>query len=312
MIPPLDGIIRVTDVFGTARGTYSHGGIDLGLTNDYVHRKPIRSPEAAEVIAVFDGGYPYGYAVALEGAGTSGIWRFMHMDEPPPVAVGDAVAAGQTIGLVGSTGNSTGPHLHMDVSLEGEIYDFKISGERVDPLKLYADAYATAVGYDSEVFRSQITMESGWDPNISSFADAEGVAQIIPRWHPAMRGKTFDPFASLDYAANLMAAHIAFRDGDYREALADYNTGRNSSGDFRNEGYHYAEIILRGKDVMATTSELELLRADRDRNHAQKLGALHHLGVTIELLNRIDPSAFASDEDRAAHDDAQKYYHDPK
>jgi hypothetical protein len=310
MIPPLDGIIRVTDVFGTARGTYSHGGIDLGLTNDYVHRKPIRSPEAAEVVAIFDGGYPYGNAVAIKGA--SGVWRFMHMDEPPPVAVGQTVPAGGVLGLVGSTGNSTGPHLHMDVAPEGEIHDFKISGERVDPLKLYADAYATAVGYDSEVFRSQIAMESGWDPNISSFADAEGVAQIIPRWHPTMRGKTFDPFASLDYAANLMAAHIAFRDGDYREALADYNTGRNSSGDFRNEGYHYAEIILRGKDVMATTSELELLRADRDRNHAQKLGALHHLGITIELLNRIDPSAFASDEDRAAHDDAQKYYHDPK
>jgi len=43
------------------------------------------------------------------------------------VQEGDVVAKGQLLGHVGSTGNSTGPHLHF------EIRDF---GRRVDPLSL--------------------------------------------------------------------------------------------------------------------------------------------------------------------------------
>ena len=312
MIAPLDGIIRVTDTFGQPRGTYTHGGIDLALSTGSVNRKPIRAPEDGTVVGIYDGGHPYGNAAALKGV--SGVWRFMHMADPPPVAVGDAVVAGQTIGLVGSTGNSTGPHLHMDVAPEGVIHEFRIAGARENPLKLYADAYAARVGYDTEVFRAQINMESGWQPAVSSGAGAQGIAQIIPRWHPSMRGKTFDPFASLEYAANLMVAHIEHRGGDYREALADYNTGRQSKGDFRAEGYRYADNITGGRTstAVANSNELELIRRDRDRNHQQKIGALHHLGRTIELLNRMDPDDFHSDEDRELHAEAQRFYHDPQ
>ena len=58
----------------------------------------------------------------------------------------------------------------------------------------YADLMADDAGIDREIFRNQINMESGWNPNAVSWAGAEGIAQIIPKYHPEMEGKTFDPY----------------------------------------------------------------------------------------------------------------------
>ena len=125
-------------------------------------------------------------------------------------------------------------------------------------LLTHADAMAEEAGIDPLIFRNQINMESGWDPQAVSWAGAQGIAQIIPEYHPDMEGKTFDPYMSLEYAANLMSSHLAYREGDYREALADYNTGRNSSGSFRDQGYSYADRILEASGQRQPT-ELELI-----------------------------------------------------
>ena len=176
----------------------------------------------------------------------------------------------------------------------------------------YADLMADDAGIDREIFRNQINMESGWNPNAVSWAGAEGIAQIIPKYHPEMEGKTFDPYASLKYAAHLMASHLAYRGGDYRHALADYNTGRGSTGSFREEGLvQYADIILAASGRRSKT-EVELLREDAARNHALKLGALHHLGQTVQGLNRIPQEHFHNDDDRRIHKDAEVYYHAPE
>jgi murein DD-endopeptidase MepM/ murein hydrolase activator NlpD len=48
------------------------------------------------------------------------ITRYCHMVQRPFVMVGDRISAGQVIGLVGTSGHSSGPHLHFEVHLNGD------------------------------------------------------------------------------------------------------------------------------------------------------------------------------------------------
>lgn len=60
-----------------------------------------------------------------------GAYSFYAHAQEISVAMGDLVQAGQTIGLVGSTGNSTGPHLHLEIRL----MDKDGSYSKVSPMK---------------------------------------------------------------------------------------------------------------------------------------------------------------------------------
>jgi murein DD-endopeptidase MepM/ murein hydrolase activator NlpD len=68
----------------------------------------------------------YGNVVMIEHA-NGDVTLYGH-EEKVLVMVGEKVKAGQLIALVGSLGNSTGPHLHFEVRVGGE------DGEKVDPV----------------------------------------------------------------------------------------------------------------------------------------------------------------------------------
>ena len=75
---------------------------------------------------VVSAGWNGGYGKMLEIRHNNGFsTRYAHLSAIS-VSVGQKVSRGQTIGLVGSTGRSTGPHLH---------YETRINGDSVDPQK---------------------------------------------------------------------------------------------------------------------------------------------------------------------------------
>ena len=89
-----------------------HAGVDLaiGCTPIYATR--------AGVVVTATYSSSAGYFVVIDhGDGFKST--YMHMCRMPDVKVGDIVAAGQVIGCVGSTGWSTGSHLHFGISYNG-------------------------------------------------------------------------------------------------------------------------------------------------------------------------------------------------
>lgn len=90
-----------------------HTGLDMSAPAG----TPARSADDGIVIATGYDGYGYGnYVVLGHPGGRATLYAHLQQGLVHP---GDQVAQGQTIGLVGSTGNSTGPHLHFEVLVLG-------------------------------------------------------------------------------------------------------------------------------------------------------------------------------------------------
>lgn len=100
----------------------NHTGIDLAQKNPPISGKGIYAWKDGTVVAAGMGG-TYGYFVrilhkTLDGESTV-VSVYAHLQNFPSVKVGTEVKAGDLIGLVGSTGNVTGPHLHFDIKVNG-------------------------------------------------------------------------------------------------------------------------------------------------------------------------------------------------
>ena len=69
--------------------------------------------------------YSWGYYVQVyhgkDDKGNSYSTLYAHMNSAPIVSVGDSVSKGQTLGYVGSTGNSTGNHLHLEMKVNNVL-----------------------------------------------------------------------------------------------------------------------------------------------------------------------------------------------
>ena len=100
----------------TGRGSESHGGLDFkGATGE-----PVQATASGKVVfAGWQGGYGNVVQVAHAHGYTTLYAHLSRID----VERGQPVTAGDTVGLLGSTGRSTGPHLHYEVQRRGERLD---------------------------------------------------------------------------------------------------------------------------------------------------------------------------------------------
>lgn len=106
---------RITSRYGPRRGR-AHQGLDIGLkTGDPIYATfdgKVRLSKAAG---------DYGNLIVIRH--NNGLETYYAHLSQRDVEVGDWVVAGQQIGLGGSTGRSTGPHLHYEVRYKGQSFD---------------------------------------------------------------------------------------------------------------------------------------------------------------------------------------------
>ncbi|WP_373532284.1 M23 family metallopeptidase [Vampirovibrio sp.] len=101
---------RVDPITGSQR---FHGGIDLAAASG----TPVYAPQAG--LVMFSGSYGgYGNVVVLNHG--NALFTLYGHNAQLVVKAGEMVHAGQVISKVGSTGRSTGPHLHFEVHHNGQ------------------------------------------------------------------------------------------------------------------------------------------------------------------------------------------------
>jgi len=125
---PLSGYTRVTSPFGYRicpfHGRELHGGCDIPAPGG----TPIMAAKSGVVI-ISSYGSSYGNHVTI--AHTDGTRTlYAHMSSRA-VSAGSSVSQGQVIGYVGSTGSSTGNHLHF------EVWNGSSSSSRVNPMNYF-------------------------------------------------------------------------------------------------------------------------------------------------------------------------------
>lgn len=118
---PVSGVVSSHFGFRVSPGgigsTY-HEGLDIASS----YGNPVHATANGRITQA---GWVNGYGYLVEIDHGNGIKTRYGHNSAILVSVGDQVVQGQTISLIGSTGNSTGPHCH---------YEVRVNGEAVDPI----------------------------------------------------------------------------------------------------------------------------------------------------------------------------------
>ncbi len=121
----------------------THHGVDINrmINLSTINLKPIiATAEGTVIVSKMQGnGKGYGNYIVIKHSGFYTLYAHLNSRK---VATGQSVKAGAVIGTVGSTGNSTGPHLHFGICTSYSMADPDGSSVWLDPLP-YLKAIAT-------------------------------------------------------------------------------------------------------------------------------------------------------------------------
>lgn len=116
LIHPITSGYTITSRFGP-RSSGNHSGLDIAAPTGTVYRA------AAAGTVTYAGWSTTGYGWCIKVAHGNGVETLYAHSSKLYVSVGQTVAQGEAIGEVGSTGWSTGPHLHFEIRVNGAVYN---------------------------------------------------------------------------------------------------------------------------------------------------------------------------------------------
>lgn len=132
---PLPGRYNLSSLFGSRKHPITgrannHTGIDIPASSG---TSILAAKSGVVTTSTYNNSYG-NYVVVSHSDGTSTLYAHMVRRN---CSKGDTVSQGQVIGYVGTTGSSTGNHLHFEV---------RVNGSRVDPINYFADLPLTISG----------------------------------------------------------------------------------------------------------------------------------------------------------------------
>ena len=132
---PLPGRYNLSSLFGSRKHPITgkannHTGIDIPASSG---TSILAAKSGVVTTSTYNNSYG-NYVVVSHSDGTSTLYAHMVRRN---CSLGDTVSQGQVIGYVGTTGSSTGNHLHFEV---------RVNGSRVDPINYFTDLPLTISG----------------------------------------------------------------------------------------------------------------------------------------------------------------------
>lgn len=274
LLRPVDG--PISERFGEDPdyyGNISDSGVPLKGHNGIDYAVPIGTPvKAADAGTVAEvGEMPLGYGKYVKLLHSWGETVYAHLSEQD-VQVGQAVGKGQVLGKSGSTGLSTGPHLHF--AMRKNPYNRADGwGGFSDPTPYFSDevskppvsrgsvieeikSAAKEFGVDWRLLASIAWAESSFNPNVNP----KGLFQFeLPTWEEVNQkigqvGASRSDIKASSRAAGYYVKQLLnmYNDNPYKAALAyNWGMGNVSSGaevpPIRKE---YANKVVHGKDLL--------------------------------------------------------------
>lgn len=282
-VPPLSHPVMnreyrtVTQPFGSNQEDYSHLKVDgvalkghTGVDFATPVNSKIQAVYSGEVIEVADDPKGYGLYVKLKHFWGESLYAHL---SGQLVKVGESVSMGKQIGWSGSTGNSTGPHLHFAMRVNpynradgwGGYSDPMpyLKQQETKPasnltiLEAIADA-AEDFDLEYELLASLAFAESKFDVNAVSSAGAIGLFQIMPltwnEWSVKVSvSDPYDAFSNAKVGAAYLSWCLSQTGGDRVKALVAYNWGLGnlqSGGEIPLSTRIYAYSVVHGADLL--------------------------------------------------------------